>query len=393
MTRMTRSAAAAALTVATTVTLATAGCGPGVFDPVRPAAAADQPVMLTEHVSASVLVAVTSTGGADGPLFQVLAATARPQEHLDIVRAGGRTRTLVASVAAPPATVEIAAKPAAPPAGSTSFQEASYQRQLRHWEEEDAAGQRAVAVLTAQATTAWVRPLLTRAAAPAQPDDAATPANTSLTAECELATSVLSGLVEQAGARFSGRVLVLAVGSLDGLPPAGELDGDDVLVLTPFVPSATAAAAAQQNLIAAGAARAAVLGPEATPAELDQIVADGLGLRQVTETVSGSALFANDSAVLLPAAALMLAPLVARLERPGVNAVVNGYASAPGSVRHNQQLSENRAAAVAGYLEAHGASAAALFVVGHGASNFVAPGSSGDNRRVVVVIEEPTDGA
>lgn len=250
-----------------------------------------------------------------------------------------------------------------------------------------------MAVLTAQATTAWVRPLLARAAAPAQPGDAAIPANTSLTAECGLATSVLSGLVDQAGARFSGRVLVLAVGSLDGLPPAGELDGDDVLVLTPFVPSATAAAAAQQNLIAAGAARAAVLGPEATPAELDQIVTDGLGLRQVTETVSGPALFANDSAVLLPAAARVLAPLVARLERPGVNAVVNGYASAPGSVRHNQQLSENRAAAVAGYLEAHGVSAAALFVVGHGASNFVAPGSSGDNRRVVVVIEEPTDGA
>jgi len=293
-------------------------------------------------------------------------------------------------VAPPPATVEILAKPTPPPGGSTSFQEASYQRQLRHWEGEDAAGQRAVAARTAQATTAWVRPLLARAG---QPGDAATPAATSLTAECGLASSVLSGLVDQAGARFSGRVLVLAAGRLDGLPPAGELDGDDVLVLTPFVPSATAAAAAQQNLIAAGAARAAVLGPEATPAELDQIVTDGLGLRQVTETVSGPALFANDSAVLLPAAARVLAPLVARLERPGVNAVVNGYASAPGSVRHNQQLSENRAAAVAGYLEAHGVSAAALFVVGHGASNFVAPGSSGDNRRVVVVIEEPTDGA
>jgi outer membrane protein OmpA-like peptidoglycan-associated protein len=392
MTRLTRPAAAAAVAVATAVTLATAACGPGVFDPGRPAAAG-QPVVLTEHVSASVLVAVASTGAADGPLFQILAATARPQEHLDIVRAGGGTRTLVASVAPPPATVEIPAKPAAPPGGATSFQEASYARQLRHWEGEDAAGRRAVAVRTARATTAWVRPLLAHAAAPAQPGDGATPATTSLTAECALATSVLSGLVDQAGARFSGRVLVLAVSSLDGLPPVGELDGADVLVLTPFVARAGAAAAAQQNLIAAGAARAAVLGPEATPAELDQIVTDGLSLQQVTETVSGPALFANDSTVLRPAAARVLAPLVARLERPGVTAVVNGYASAPGSAGHNQQLSENRAAAVAGYLEAHGVSAAALFVVGHGASNFVAPGSSGDNRRVVVVIEQPTDGA
>ncbi len=392
MTRMTRPAAVAAVTVAAAVTLATAGCGLSMLDPARPATAG-QPVALTEHVSAAALVAVTSTGSGDGPLFQILAATARPQEHLDIVRASGGTGTLVASVAPPPATVEIPAKTTPPPGGSTSFQEASYQRQLRHWEGEEAAAQRAVAARTAQATTAWVRPLLARAAAPTEPHDAATPAATSLTAECGLATSVLSGLGDHAGARFSGRVLVLAVSSLDGLPSTGELDGDDVLVLTPFVPSATAAAAAQQNLIAAGAARAAVLGPEATPAELDQIVADGLGLRQVTETVSGSALFANDSAVLLPAAARVLAPLVARLERPGVNAVVNGYASAPGSAQHNQQLSENRAAAVAAYLEAHGVSAAALFVVGHGASNFVAAGSSGDNRRVVVVIEEPTDGA
>lgn len=392
MTRMTRPAAVAAVTVAAAVTLATAGCGLGVLGPARPAAAG-QPFTLTEHVSAAALVAVTSTGSGDGPLFQILAATARPQEHLDIVRASGGTGTLVASAAPPPATVEIPAKTTPPPGGSTSFQEASYQRQLRHWEGEEAVAQRAVAARTAQATTAWVRPLLARAAAPTDPRDAATPAATSLTAECGLATSVLSGLVDQAGARFSGRVLVLAVSSLDGLPSAGELDGDDVLVLTPFVPSATAAAAAQQNLIAAGAARAAVLGPEATPAELDQIVTDGLGLRQVTETVSGSALFANDSAVLLPAAARLLAPLVARLERPGVNAVVNGYASAPGSAQRNQQLSENRAAAVAAYLEAHGVSAAALFVVGHGASNFVAAGSSGDNRRVVVVIEEPTYGA
>lgn len=385
MIRMARQTAA----VATAVTLITTGCGPGMFGPSRPAASG-RPVVLTEHVSPSVLVAVNGTVGADRPLFQILAATARPNEHLDIVRAGGGTRTLVTSVAPPPATVEIPAKPAPLPGGSTTFQEASHQRQLRRWEGQAAAGRRAVATRTVRATTAWVRPLLARAA---QADEPAIHATVSLIAECRLATSVLSGLVAQAGARYSGRVLVLAVDSLDGLPPVGELDGDNVLMLTPFVPTAAAAAAAQQNLIAAGAARAAVLGPEATSAELDQIVGEDLGLRQKTETVSGPALFANDSAVLRPAASGVLASLVPRLERPGVTAVINGYASAPGSARHNQQLSGKRAAAVAEYLEAHGVGAAALFVVGHGASNFVAPGSSGDNRRVVVVIEEPTHGA
>lgn len=383
MTRAIRPAAA----FAAAVVLATAGCAPGIFGPGRPAAAG-QTIALTEKIPPSALVAVT--GGADGTLLKILAATARPQEYLDIDRAGG-TGQPIASVAPAPATVRIPARPDPPADGPTSFQEAGYQRRLRAWEAEEAAGQEAVATRTGQVTTAWIRGLLAEAADQERPDGDASAAT--LTAECALATSVLSGLVDQAGARFSGRVLVLAVGSLDGMPPAGELDGDDVLVLVPFVPGAAAAAAAQQDLIAAGAVRAAVLGPEATPAQLAQIVADGLGTRQVTETVSGPALFANDSAVLLPGAAQVLAPLVARLDEPGVTAVVNGYASAPGSAGRNQQLSQERAAAVAGYLEAHGVSAAELFVVGHGASNLVASGSSGDNRRVVVVIEEPAGGA
>ena len=342
--------------------------------------------MLTENVALSALVAVTG-GAADGPLPAVLAAAARPQEHLVIAQAGGGTRAPLTSVAPAPATVRIPARPVPPASGSTSFQEAGYQRQLLAWEAQQAAARRTVATRTAQAVGAWIRGLLARAGGPGQPEAEGSAA--SLGTECALAASVLSGLVDQAGISFSGRVLVLAAGRLDGMPPAGELDGDYVLVLTPFVPSAAAATAAQQDLIAAGATRAAVLGPEATTAELAQFVAGGLGTRQVTETVSGQALFANDSAVLLPAATRVLAPLVAKLEQAGVTAVVNGYASAPGSAALNQRLSQQRAAAVAGYLEAHGVSAAELFAVGHGASNLLAAGSSGDNRRVIVVIEEP----
>jgi outer membrane protein OmpA-like peptidoglycan-associated protein len=375
---------AAAVSV-TAVALAAAGCGPGLLSPGRPAPGG-KAVVLTEDVAPSALVAVTS-GGAAGPLLAVLAEAARPAEHLVIEQAGGGARAPIASVAPPPAIVRIPARPSPPASGSTSFQQAGYQRQLTAWEAAETAGQRTVAARTAQATTTWVRGLLARAAGQGGPDGPGSAA--SLAGESALAAGVLSGLVDQAGIRLSGRVLVLAVQSLGGMPPVGELGGDDVLVLVPFVPSAAAAAAAQQDLIAAGAARAAVLGPEATIAELAQVVADGLGARQETETVSGPALFANDSAVLLPAAARVLAPLIAKLEQPGVTAVVNGYASAPGSAGHNQQLSQDRAAAVAGYLEAHGVSATELFVVGHGASNLLGDGSSGDNRRVVVVIEEP----
>jgi outer membrane protein OmpA-like peptidoglycan-associated protein len=387
MTRTTRIAAAVSVTAAA---LAAAGCGPGLLSPGRPAPAG-KAVVLTEDVAPSALVAVTSGGAADGPLLAVLAAAARPAEHLVIEQAGGGARAPIASVAPSPATVRVPARPSPPASGSTSFQQAGYQRQLRAWEAAEAAGQRTVTTRTAQATAAWVRGLLARAAGQGGPHAPRSAA--SLAGESALAAGVLSGLVDQAGIRVSGRVLVLAVQSLDGMPPAGELDGDDVLVLVPVVPGAAAAAAAQQDLIAAGAARAAVLGPEATTAELAQVVADGLGARQETETVSGPALFANDSAVLLPAATRVLAPLIARLEQPGVTAVVNGYASAPGSAGHNQQLSQDRAAAVAGYLEAHGVSAAQLFVVGHGASNLLGKGSPGDDRRVVVVIEEPASGA
>ena len=48
----------------------------------------------------------------------------------------------------------------------------------------------------------------------------------------------------------------------------------------------------------------------------------------------------------------------------------------------NFRLSYARAAAVAGFLEAHGIPASSLIVVGHGASNLVAPGPSAANHRV-----------
>ena len=380
MKRMTRRCSLAATAAALTVAMA--GCGQGLFDVAQPAVSGGR-VVLTEHVTSSALVAVTAAGAANGTLFQVIGATARPLEHLDIAPTGG-TQTLVASSSPAPAAVRIPAKPVPPPRGATSYQNAVYQKDVTRWDGELATGQRTVASRTAAATDTWVRGQLAKVGSAD-----ASAADGNLAAETVLAGSVLSGLVDQAGARFGRRVVLLAVDSLDGVPPAGELAGADVIVLTPFLPGTAAAAAAQEKLIAAGAARASVLGPEATPAELEQLVSDGLGLRQVSEPLSGPALFGNDSAVLLAAATLVLTPLLGPLRQPGATAVINGYASAPGGVQHNQQLSENRAAAVAAFFEAHGVSASALLVVGHGASDFVAPGSSPDNRRVVVVIEEP----
>jgi len=109
----------------------------------------------------------------------------------------------------------------------------------------------------------------------------------------------------------------------------------------------------------------------------------------ITETLSGAALFANGSARLSPSAARVLTPLLAPLREAGAAAVINGYASTPGTSRANYLLSYARAAAVAAFLEQHGIPASSLDAIGHGATDLVAVGPSGANRRVVVVIEEP----
>lgn len=364
---------------AAAVTMAAAGCSLGLFGAPRPPAAGGQ-VVLTEHVTPSALVVVTAAGPENATLLQVIGATARPLEQLDIAPAG-RTQALVASSSPAPAVVRIPAKAAPPARGATSYQEAAYHKAQVNWDGQYEAAQREVASRTAASTDTWVRAQLARVGSGS--------GQGSLGAECEVASSVLAGLADQAGARFGGRVVLMAVGSLGGIWSGCQPAGADVIVITPFLPSAADAAAAQEKLIAAGAARASVLGPEATPAELGQLVSDGLGRREVSEPLSGPALFGNDSAALRPAAARMLTPLLLLLRQPGAIAVINGYASTTGNARHNQQLSENRAAAVAGFFEAHGISAAALLAVGHGATSFVAPGASPDNRRVVVVVEEP----
>jgi outer membrane protein OmpA-like peptidoglycan-associated protein len=334
-----------------------------------------------------MLVVVAGPGGTGQRISQVVAATARPREDLNVLEVNERGRAIVASRSPVPATATVSGKPAPPASGASSYQQAQYQRALAQWRSQVLVARRAVASRTRAETAAWARGLRLPAVMAGLPTS---PTTAGLEGECAVATSAVTGLVDQAGGQFGARrVLLLAVTSLAGMPPAGELNGDDVIVVTSFLPSAAAASAAQENLVAAGAAHAAVLGPEITAAQLGQLVTEGLSQNATTDVLSGRALFANDSSALLPAASSLLAPLVGPLRRPGTRGIINGYASAPGSARHNQILSQNRAAAVAAYLESQRVPQSRLLVVGHGATDLIAPGASGDNRRVVVVIEEP----
>ena len=351
-------------------------------------------VTVTERIVHSAFVAVVFGASAGPSLEKLVAATARPGEDVDVLRAGSTATVLVAASSPPPARVVVPGRPAAPGAAATPFQQAEYHRSFARWRGEVTSATQTVAAQTKAALGAWASALgitnkMSHLSGPARLPNTAKPPG-SLAAECNVAASALAGLDNVAGGSFGDRrVVLLYPASLDGTLPAGELTADDVILVTPFLPSAAAISAAQASLLAAGAARATILGPESTAAQLSQIVTLGLSQKVVTETLSGAALFANDSAQLAPGAARVLTPVIVPLREAGAAAVINGYASTPGSSEANYLLSYARATAVAAFLEAHGISASSLDIIGHGAADLTAAGPSGANRRVVVVIEEP----
>jgi len=346
-------------------------------------------VTLTEQASPSALVTVVPDAPSGQGLPGLVAATTRPREDIEIVQAGAAARVLVAAQSPPAAMLTVPGRPAAPGPDATSYQQATYARNVAHWHTELTSDTQKVATSTQQTQSAWVSALGIGQKMSSLP--AAGAIGSDLASECSLAVSALTGLEQGAGDTFGGRrVLLLYAATVDSIPAAGELSGDVVIVVTPYLASAPAASAAQAALLSAGATWAGILGPETPAGQLDELISSGLSHDVVTDILSGAALFANDSASLLPDAAKVLAPLLAPLRKPGAAAVISGYASTPGSATTNLNLSVARADAVADYLEAHGIAASRLIVVGHGASNLIAPGPSAANRRVVVVIEEPS---
>jgi outer membrane protein OmpA-like peptidoglycan-associated protein len=363
-----------------------AGCGLSDLGGQSDVPSVGPPVTLTQHVMSSVIVAVLNGSASDPALSGLIGGTARPGEDLTILQADAPSRPIISSDAPVPAVVVIPGRPRAPGSGETSYQWAQYEGRLKHWRGELAEGKQDVNRETRDALSAWLRGLGIEAKTSrlADPPGAAG----SLAAESADAASTLAGLDQGAGNVFGGRrVIVLYCSDLSGVLPVGELSGDEVIVITPFLPSVAAASAAQAGLLSAGAAQAAVLGPEVTAAQLAKLVSADLSQNAMPESVTTPVLFANDSATLLPSAVNELTKLLPQLLAAGVTAVINGYASTPGTADINYSLSYERAAAVASSLESHGVPASSLIIVGHGASDLVAPGSSGLNRRVIVVIQ------
>jgi len=211
-----------------------------------------------------------------------------------------------------------------------------------------------------------------------------------LTDESRLAAGALTGLEQEAGERFGERrVFLLYVPNLGGIPHVAQLAGVDVIVVTAYPPSAARASTGQAKLLDAGAARATVLGPGATAAQIAKLVTAGLNQKVVTETLSGSVLFDSGGTTLLPGAVQVLTPLLAPLRSPGAIGVINGYAYALGNAKRDYEFSLARAVSVARFLEGHGIPASSLIVVGHGASHLAPSDYSRANGRVLVAIDEP----
>ena len=346
------------------------------------------PIVITQDALPSALVTVVD-GTAFGPGLPALVhATAQPLEDLAVLQAGTPPTVVLSSGSPAPPTVVVAGKPAVPGADETTYAKAQYAAQLKHWSNEVAAGRDAEASREHDALSTWVRGLGLHARLGALADRPG-PAS-SLVAEATAAASALAGLEEEKGNAFGARrVLLLYSNDLAGRLPAGELAGDIVVVITTFLPSSAAASAAQVNLLAAGAAQAAVTGPEVTGPQLAALVSAGLGQDGMHESVSAPVLFGNDSAALSPNAIAQLTALLTQLRRTPATLVINGYASTPGTALTNYLLSYERASNVAFFFESHGLPGSSVVIVGHGTSDLVASGGSGQNRRVVVVIEKP----
>jgi outer membrane protein OmpA-like peptidoglycan-associated protein len=363
-----------------------AGCGFSGVGPPQGGATTEPQV--TQDVPASALLMVTNGASAAPALSSLAAATARSNEDLRIMTTGTTARMVIAADSPTPVTIGLAAEPAAPGRGATAYQRAQYARKQKAWL---ATRTKEIAVEAARTDgqlSAWVGGLSIAEKVRQLGDPPAQQG--SLAAESAVAASAQTELAEGSGNAFGSRkVVVLYCTSLGGGLPAGELTGDDVIVVTSYLPSAADASAAQAELLEAGAAQAAVTGPSVTSGQLAALVSAGLaGGVARDDRVSKPVLFGNGSYTLSEAAVSTLAQLLPELKEPGATAVINGFASTPGTAEGNYLLSYQRASAAAGWYEAHGVAASSLIIVGHGAADPVGPGDSAANRRVLVVVQK-----
>ncbi len=115
-------------------------------------------------------------------------------------------------------------------------------------------------------------------------------------------------------------------------------------------------------------------------------------LQSAINTLTDGALtFESNVGSLTPSDEQVLTRVADKLKAcPNSHAAINGYADNTGNASLNVPLSEERAQAVAGYLEAHGVPGNRLSTTGFGSANPLAPNGTDDgraqNRRVEIAV-------
>jgi len=362
-----------------------AGCGSLGPSPGAPATAPSVTHRL--DVAPAALLAVLAGAAAGPALSGLVTSTARPNEDIRLLQTGTPGKTIVTSDSPAPTAIVLPGQPLDQSGGQTDYQKAQFAKRYKAWQVTTAADLAAGGAKTRASIVSWLASLhlaqkLSRLGDP--PADQG-----SLAAESAVAANAAAGLEEESGNIFGHhRVVLLYTDDLTGTLPAGELTGNDVIVVISYLVSAAAASTAQVDLLGAGAAQATIVGPEITAGQLARLVSADMSEDGPSDSVPEPVYFGNGSYALRPAAVAALTRLLPQLREPGVTAVINGYASTPGTAQANYVLSFERATAVARWLQGQGVPESALVIVGHGASDVVGSGASAANRRVLVVIEK-----
>lgn len=152
--------------------------------------------------------------------------------------------------------------------------------------------------------------------------------------------------------------------------------------------------AAQNARVAARAAHRRMLSTQ-TQLQQERRQLSALKARETARglqlTLASDLLFSNASATLHPGATQQLGQLVEFMRRnPKARIIVEGYTDSVGPAAYNQQLSQARAQAVAGAIEAGGISSRRIQAIGRGESSPVASNATAagrqQNRRVDIIL-------
>lgn len=373
---------------ATTLTLVLPGCR---FMPVARGAATREIALASVPASVLVVLMDQASPAAAGMTRELVLATARDGERLVIM--GGQAGEVLASSTAPgPPGIRVPGPPAPLPPDPTSFQKSRYARSLAQYR---ATLRRARATLLRRQRAqlaSWARSVLAQVTARlAGADSAGRNGVAGLNDALGAAAAVVSSW-QQAGLSDTTGKAVAIIGT-DGasettapvLPAV--LRGSTVAVAD-FPGDSDEEAAWQAALMQDGAARAVLL-TAAASGQLGPVVRQGLA-GAFADTLT-SVLFPLGRSALRAAATPQLRHLLSLLTvtYPQATASIDGYTDDLPTPGGNQQLSENRAAAVQAWLVAHGVAMSRLQAVGYGDSDPIAPNTpTGQplNRRVVVII-------